>query len=63
MSIRRGGDGASPGMAAGKGPEMFPSAEHEPHPETVSMRVVFWIWTAVIAGGLVVMIAIPLTGV
>jgi hypothetical protein len=31
-------------------------------PETAGMRAMFWVWIAVIAGGLAVMIAIPLTG-
>lgn len=30
--------------------------------ETIGMRIVFWVWVAVIAGGLALMIGIPLVG-
>ena len=30
--------------------------------QAAGMRFVFWLWTAVIAGGLAVMIILPLTG-
>ncbi len=33
-----------------------------PPVETTGMRVVFWVWTGVIAVGLAVMIALPLAG-
>lgn len=41
---------------------MSPRSDEDAQPDTVAMRVVFWVWMAVIAGGLAVMIAIPLTG-
>lgn len=30
--------------------------------QAAGMRLVFWLWAAVIAGGLAVMIVLPLTG-
>lgn len=33
-----------------------------PPAETAGMRSMFWVWTAVIFGGLITMIVIPLTG-